>query len=504
MAVAHDDSLIGKEFAHCRLERKLGAGGMGAVYLARHEGLNKPMAVKILPPEFASNPDFIERFMREARLAARLEHPNVVQVHDVGTEHGVYYITMQYVEGRSLDVILKERKKFSVSESVSIVKRVAIALAAAHKLGVVHRDIKPANILLSKDGVIKVADFGLAKDSDSNRTISGTGQIVGTPYYMSPEQAQGLSVDSRSDLYSLGATLYHMLTGKRPFEAPTPISIVLKHISEEPVPPRRIDPSIPENVCAVLAKMMAKKPEARHATAEELVRELDSLKAAPASAVRPAPPRKPARQAAMIALPIAGLLIVGIVLGMILGRGDPKPPEPPPSAVKPPPPKKVEEKPVEKPAEKPVESPAERPVEKPVEKPPDPKVRILGKVKDLQEKRQTDELMGRTEEFLKAVQRKDLKTVRRMLDRLAFGEPTDAQLNEMFALLLSEKFELVSWEFEDVQVKRGPLGRTTGLCQMSYAAKIPKGEMKFSEQAIHWSRKPDGWYVTRPPKPGDK
>src|ERR1041384_3730008 len=149
-----DDTLIGKEIGHCRIERKLGAGGMGAVYLAHHNGLHRSVAIKVLPPELASSREFIDRFMREARLAARLENPGVVQVFDVGSEQGVHYITMQYVEGRSLDAILKEKKKFSVAESVAIVKRVALALAAAHKLGVIHRDIKPANILLSKDGII--------------------------------------------------------------------------------------------------------------------------------------------------------------------------------------------------------------------------------------------------------------------------------------------------------------------------------------------------------------
>jgi serine/threonine protein kinase len=500
MAVKHDDTLIGMEIGHCRIERKLGAGGMGAVYLAHHTGLNKPIAIKVLPAELASNSEFIARFQREARLAARLEHPNVVQVYDVGSEQGVHYITMQYIEGRSLDGILKDKKKFSVGESVAIARRVAVALVAAHKLGIVHRDIKPANILLSKDGLIKVADFGLAKDTDSNRTLSGTGQIVGTPYYMSPEQAQGLNVDARSDLYSLGATMYHLITGRKPFDAPTPISIVLKHVSEEPVPPCKIDPSIPENVSAVIGRMMAKKPEARHQSAEELLRELDALKASPVSIVAPPPPSRPRRRTLMIAVPIAGALSLTLVLGAILGKGEPRKDEVVPAAApllpgkSPEAPKTAGPKPGE-----------EKPPDKPFTKPEDPRQRILAKMKDIQEKRLAEELIGRTDEFLQSMQKKDLKTIRGMLDRLSFGEPADAQLSDLFPRLAADKSEIQKWEFEDVQVRlKGPFGRTTGYCQMSYTVKIPKGEIKLSEQPIHWVHKPDGWYLTRAPRTSDK
>jgi serine/threonine protein kinase len=500
MAVQQDDSLIGMEIGHSRIERKLGAGGMGAVYLAHHTGLNKPIAIKVLPPELASNAEFIGRFQREARLAARLEHPNVVQVYDVGSEQGIHYITMQYIEGRSLDAILRDKKKFSVGESVAIARRVAVALVAAHKLGIVHRDIKPANILLSKDGLIKVADFGLAKDTDSNRTLSGTGQIVGTPYYMSPEQAQGLDVDARSDLYSLGATLYHLITGRKPFDAPTPISIVLKHVSEEPDPPCKIDPSIPENVSAVIGRMMAKKPEDRQKNAEELLRELDALKAPPASIVGLPPPSRPRRRALLIAIPVAGILSLGIVLGAILGKGESRKDEgvpagpPPPVAKLPDPPKGTGPKPGE-----------EKAPEKPSPKTEDPRLRILAKVKDIQEKRLTEELIGRTDEFLKSLQKKDLKSIRGMLDRLSFGDLTDAQLSEVFPRLMAEKSEIQKWEFEDVQVRlKGPFGRTTGFCQMTYTVKIPKGEIKLSDQAIHWVHKPDGWYIMRGPRTSDK
>src|SRR5262245_7746240 len=273
-----EDPIIGKQIGHCTIQRKLGQGGMGAVYLAQHPGLNRAVAIKVLPGDLAGTPEFRERFIREARLAARLEHPNVVQVHDVGHEQGVHYIAMQYVEGKSLDAWLKERKKLTAGEALSTAKRVAAALSAAAKLGIVHRDIKPHNILISKDGVVKVADFGLAKDEDSNRSISEPGTIMGTPYYMSPEQAKGEKVDPRGDIYSLGATLYHMLTGKRMFDGGTPVSIVMKQINEEPVPIREIDPTVPEAVAALVGKMLRKEPAQRFATADELIRALDEIK----------------------------------------------------------------------------------------------------------------------------------------------------------------------------------------------------------------------------------
>jgi serine/threonine-protein kinase len=505
------DPLIGRDVGHCRIQRKLGQGGMGAVYLAHHTGLNKSVAIKVLPPGSAGNPDFIARFLREARLAARLEHPNVVQVFDVGEEGGLYYISMQYVEGRSLEAILKERKKFSVPEAVAIAKRVAVALAAAHKMGIVHRDIKPANILLSKDGVIKVADFGLAKDKESNASISETGQIVGTPYYMSPEQAQGETLDARSDLYSLGATLYHMVTGQRAFEGHTPLSIVIKHVSQEPVPPREVDPSIPENVCAVIARLMKKRPAERYASAEELIRDLDALKQPAGSGVR-TEVRPPPRRAAMVALPLAAILVVGIVIGIVLGRGDPAtpaavhapaPPAPAPKAApaapKPPAPKPPEPPPEPPPAPKPPD-----PAPEPPRPPADPRAGILARIKDLQERRQTEELMARVENFLHAAKKKDLKAVRGYLDRFAFGELSDAAAGELLAKVLGEKAELDGWEFEDVQVRTRPFQRPGALVTMVYRLKVPKGELK-AEGTQYWvHRLTDGWVLTKPPKSADK
>ncbi len=559
--MADVDPLIGKVLGHCRIERKLGAGGMGAVYLAHHTGLNKPVALKLLPPHVGGNADFIARFQREARLAARLEHPNVVQVFDVGEEQGVHYITMQYVEGKSLEAILKERKKLAVPEALSIVKRVAVALAAAHKLGIVHRDVKPANILLSREGVVKVADFGLAKDRDANRSVSETGHIVGTPYYMSPEQAQGEKVDLRSDLYSLGATFYHMVTGQRAFQGHTPLSIVIKHVSEEPLSPREIDPSIPEGVAAVIARLMRKKPEERYASAEELVRDLDGLKAEPGRKVASPPaltrgagpppsgaegpkaassparpfdsaqgrpfdaaqgrpfdaaqgrpfdaaqgrpfdaaqgkPGWPVSRTALIALPVAGILVVGIVIGLVVGKSDPPPAPPPapPAAAKRPEPPKPEPAPVKPP-------PLPKP---PVPPPPEARARILAKFRDAGERRLTEELMGRVELFMRAVQKRDGAAVRGMLDRLAFGDGSDPIVGEQFQKIQSGAVELADWAVEDVELRLRPLGRPAAVCEMTYHLKAGKTELKVEHQPTHWVHRSDGaWYVTKPPRPADK
>jgi predicted Ser/Thr protein kinase len=264
----------------CRLVRKIGEGGMGVVWLARHEMLQKDVAVKVLPESFSANGEAVQRFLREARSAARLEHPNVVQVLDAGSADGVHFIVMQYVDGTDLDKIVQKRGRLSVADSLAVAKRVALALAAAHKLGLIHRDIKPSNILITKQGRVRVTDFGLAREVGAGGSVTATDQIVGTPHYLSPEQARGDALDGRTDLYSLGGTLYTMLTGRPPYQGPTPISIAMKHASakDRPEPIRSLAPDVPEEVEALAGRLMAKDPKDRFQTGDEAASAIDRVK----------------------------------------------------------------------------------------------------------------------------------------------------------------------------------------------------------------------------------
>ncbi|MCC6742150.1 MAG: serine/threonine protein kinase [Planctomycetia bacterium] len=271
------DPLLGRTLGGCRIKRKIGSGGMGAVYEALHLGLDKKVAIKILPPEFTSHATALERFQREARAAARLEHPNIVQVLNVGNEGGYNFIVMQFVEGESLGKLVSRRGALPWQEALKFVRDAARGLASAHAAGVIHRDIKPDNILVAKDGVAKVADFGLARTMDSGVSLSTTGQIMGTPDYMSPEQAQAQKIDGRGDIYSLGATFYFLLSGKKPFHAETPLAIIMKHVSEPPAPLRDANPGVPQAVANVISRMMAKRPDDRFPDCPSLVAALDEL-----------------------------------------------------------------------------------------------------------------------------------------------------------------------------------------------------------------------------------
>lgn len=264
----------------CRLVRKLGEGGMGVVWLARHETLEKDVAVKVLPPGFAADPEAVQRFLREARSAARIDHPNVVPVLDAGSEDGVHYIVMAYVEGTDLQKTLARRGRLSVSDALAITKKVAQALGAAHRLGLVHRDIKPSNILVTRQGRVMVTDFGLAREVGPGATVTAADEIVGTPQFLSPEQARGEKIDGRSDLYSLGATLYALLSGKPPYGSGGAVSIALRHAdpNARPEPLRSIVPEIPPEVESLVEKLMAKRPEDRFQTADEVVSAVDQIK----------------------------------------------------------------------------------------------------------------------------------------------------------------------------------------------------------------------------------
>jgi len=263
------DTLIGRTFdTRYVIERKLGSGGMADVYLAEDQELGRRVALKLLDDRHASDEQFVERFRREAQSAAGLNHPSIVSIFDRGYAEGTYYIAMEYLDGRTLKELLVKNGPTPVPIAIDYARQILGALAFAHRNGIVHRDIKPHNIVVGTDGRLKVTDFGIARSGASQMTEAGS--IVGTAQYLSPEQARGAPVDPRSDIYSLGIVLYEMLTGKVPFSGDTPVEIAMKHLSQVPTPPSKLRPNIPHDLDAVVMRALAKDPEQRYATAEEM------------------------------------------------------------------------------------------------------------------------------------------------------------------------------------------------------------------------------------------
>lgn len=254
------------------LQEQIGGGGMADVYEAKDLLLNRPVAVKILHDQFKSDTEFIDKFNREAQAAARLSHPNIVNIYDVGVMDDAHYIVMEYVPGRTLKDKIKQEGHLSVAEALTVAKGIASALAHAHANNLVHCDIKPHNILMMPDGSAKVADFGIAR-AVTESTMTYTGNVVGSVHYFSPEQAKGTMITPKSDVYALGVVLYEMLTGSLPFTGETPVSVAMKHLQEEPVPVRQLDPSIPPVVEAIVARAMSKDPAMRP-DAAEIVRDI--------------------------------------------------------------------------------------------------------------------------------------------------------------------------------------------------------------------------------------
>ena len=258
------------------IHRRLARGGMAQVYLARDRSLDRPVAVKELVPEFAGDPSFVERFRREAQAAANLSHPNIVGVYDWGAQDGTYFIVMEYVDGPSLSRVLRSDGPFHPRRAAEIAAEVAAGLGFAHSHGVVHRDVKPGNVLLTRSGQAKVTDFGIARAlSSSDEDLPQAGSVMGTATYFSPEQAQGLPVDPRSDLYSLGVVLYELVTGRPPFSGDTPLAIAYKHVQDQPAPPSTLMAGLPEALEAIIMKLLSKRPDDRYATAEELRADLN-------------------------------------------------------------------------------------------------------------------------------------------------------------------------------------------------------------------------------------
>jgi len=271
--VAVSDTLINTLFdGRYRIIRKLGAGGMANVYLAEDQELGRRVAIKILNERHANDDQFVERFRREAKNAAGLSHPNIVSIYDRGEAEGTYYIAMEYLDGRSLKELIVGRGPAPVHVAIDYTRKILDALRFSHRNGIVHRDIKPHNVIVDAEGRVKVTDFGIARSGTSQMTEAGS--IVGTAQYLSPEQARGEAVDPRSDLYSLGIVMYELLTGTAPFTGDSPVEIAMKHISAIPEPPSSIRPDIPEDLDLVVLRALAKTPEERYPSAEEMDKDL--------------------------------------------------------------------------------------------------------------------------------------------------------------------------------------------------------------------------------------
>ncbi|WP_426349289.1 Stk1 family PASTA domain-containing Ser/Thr kinase [Alloiococcus sp. CFN-8] len=259
------------------LIEKIGEGGMAEVYKAKCNKLNRFNAIKILKAEFSSNPEIVDKFKREATAIANLNNPNIIGVLDVGSQDGINYIVMEYVQGKTLKQIIREAGKLSPERTVNIAIQIAKALDCAHKNNIIHRDIKPQNILITGDDIVKVSDFGIAK-SISSATMTHTTSVMGSAHYFSPEQAKGAYLDARTDIYSLGVVMYEMTTGRLPFEADNPVAIALMHIQDIPRAPKDYTPNLPENLNALILKAMEKEPIKRYQSSHDVLLDLLKIK----------------------------------------------------------------------------------------------------------------------------------------------------------------------------------------------------------------------------------
>jgi len=263
-----------------KIHGKLGAGAMAVVYKATQLSLNRTVAIKILPRRFTENREYVERFYKEGQAAGKLNHNNIVQAIDVGEAGGYHYFVMEYVEGKTVADDITAGKIFEEKEALDIIIQVAHALAHAHANGLIHRDVKPKNIMISNDGVVKLADMGLAREvTDIKLAETEAGKAYGTPYYISPEQIRGkIDIDGRADIYGLGATFYNMVTGRVPFMADDSMEVMKKHLRERLIPPDHINTSLSAGVSEVIEIMMAKRRHDRYDNVEELLMDLEAIR----------------------------------------------------------------------------------------------------------------------------------------------------------------------------------------------------------------------------------
>ncbi len=268
----------GKQIGDYHLLRRLGCGAMAEVYLAEQKSLQRQVALKVLSPELAGDATYVQRFQHEARAAAALVHANIVQIYEVGHDRGNHFIAQEYVAGRNLGELIERQGQVEPGLALDILRQVASALHKAAECSIVHRDIKPENIMIGRSGDVKVADFGLARvDESQGAKLTQVGVTMGTPLYMSPEQIEGRPVDSRSDLYSLGVTAFHMLTGEPPFKGDTPLSVAVQHINSQPPPVQTTCPDLPIGFARIVQRLLSKKPEQRFASPAELLGKLREL-----------------------------------------------------------------------------------------------------------------------------------------------------------------------------------------------------------------------------------
>lgn len=275
-----DAERSGQKIPGYRILGKLGAGAMATVFKARQLNLDRAVAIKVLPKKFSQNPQFIDRFYAEGRAAAQLNHPNIVQAYDVDKAGEVHYFVMEYVEGRTVYDDIVKHKRFTEKDAIEITIQMAEALLHAHEKGLIHRDVKPKNIMLSNEGIAKLADMGLARPiTDVEAAEAEKGKAFGTPYYISPEQIRGeVKIGPPADIYSLGATLYHMVTGNVPFDGKNPSAVMHKHLKAELVPPDHVNPKLSAGVSEVIEMMMARNPGDRYPSCKDLLMDLRALR----------------------------------------------------------------------------------------------------------------------------------------------------------------------------------------------------------------------------------